>query len=130
MNNFSVIGRLIKIPELRRSSTDRPVMRVDLAINNGKDDTTFLPIKVFGAQAENIAKYLHKGSQVAITGIIKNNNWEQDGVKHYDYNFIARTVEFLSGKPEEKKENKDIENSQAFTDFGDSLEMTEEDIAF
>ena len=138
MNNFNVIGRITQKPVLEYTRENKGVVKLNLAIRNSKDDTTFLPIKVFGKQAENIEKYCDKGTSLAIIGTIKNNNWEKDGIKHYDYTFIAQNVEFLSKstnsttetqttKIEPKKEV--FDNEQVFADFGDLTEF-DDDIAF
>ena len=138
MNSLSIVGRLTKNPELRYTESNKAVMRIDIAINNGKDDTTFLPITIFGNQAENVHKYCTKGDMLGIEGIIKNHNWEDDkGNKHYDYSFIANRVEFLSTKGNSTTDTKKLENEpkkesmeEVFADFGDSIEISDDDIAF
>lgn len=139
MNSFNVIGRITKPINLEYTKSGKPAIKLNLAINNTKEDTTFLTIKVFGKQAENISKYCTKGSQLAITGTIRNNNYEDDkGNKHYEYSFIGQNIEFLSKSTnsttepkkviiEPKKES--IDNTQVYADFGDELEF-DEDIGF
>ena len=106
MNNlFMVIGRLTKDTELRYTKESKPVCEVNIAVNNDKDDTTFLPITIFGAVAETTNKYCHKGDLISATGMIKNNNYEdKEGNKRYGYSFIASRVSFLSTKKEDKEE--------------------------
>ena len=139
MNNFNVVGRLTKKPELTYTKENKAITKINLAIRNGKDDTTFLTIKVFGVQAENVSKYCTKGSQLAITGTIRNNNYEDDKRnKHYEYSFIGQNIEFLSKSTnsttedknvlnEPKKESKD--NTQVYADFGSLLD-DDEDMPF
>ena len=136
MNSFNVIGRITKPINLEYTKTGKPAIKLNLAINNTKDDATFLLIKVFGKQAENISKYCTKGSQLAIIGTIRNNNYEdKDGNKRFEYSFIGQNVEFLSNKGNsttevEKPQNEPKNNSdQIFADFGDSLEF-DDDIGF
>ena len=137
MNSFNIIGRITKPINLEYTKTGKPAIKLNLAINNTKEDTTFLIIKVFGKQAENISKYCTKGSQLAITGTIRNNNYEdKDGNKHFEYSFIGQNVEFLSNKGNsttevEKPLNEPKNNSdQIFADFGDNLEIDDSDVAF
>ena len=139
MNSFSIIGRLTKKPELRYTSENKAITKIDMAIRNGKDDTTFLPITIFGKQGENVEKYCDKGSLIAVNGKIYNNNYEdKEGNRHYGYNFIGHTIEFLSNKgnytTEDKKSVTEAKNESkeedVFAEFGDSIEMTESDIAF
>lgn len=144
MNKFQVIGRYTSDPELRYTKDNKPVASFTIAINNGKDkngneDTTFIKISVFGATAENIGKYSKKGDLILVDGIIKNNNYEDDkGNKHYDYQFIANRVEFLSratsNTPKEKQAKKEPKNSglddSIFADFGNKIDIDEKDLAF
>ena len=136
-NNFIFIGRLTKSPELRYTSSNKAVTQIDLAVQNGKDDVTFLPITLFGNIAENVCKYCKKGDQVGFQGIVKNHNWEDTkGNKHYDYTFMANRMSFLQTKTNNQQESKQAENvkkstdEQIYADFGDSIEISEDDIAF
>lgn len=136
-NNFFFIGRLTKNPELRYTSSNKAVAQVDLAIANTKDDVTFVPITLFGNIAENVCKYCEKGDQVGFQGIVKNHNWEDSkGVKHYDYTFMANRMSFLQTKTNNQQEPKQAENvkkstdEQIYADFGDSIEISDDDIAF
>ena len=140
MNNFNIAGRIVKEPVIKYTKDNKSVMSLDIAINNAKDDTTFLPITIFNKQAEIVSQYCHKGDMLGITGTIKNHNWEDDkGNKHYDYTFIANRVEFLSSKSNSSSEtqttkieskNESIDNTQIYADFGDSIEISDDDIAF
>lgn len=136
-NNFIFIGRLTKNPELRYTSSNKAVTQIDLAVQNGKDDVTFVPITLFGNIAENVHKYCEKGDQVGFQGIVKNHNWEDNkGNKHYDYTFMANRMSFLQTKANNQQELKQTENvkkstdEQIYADFGDSIEISDDDIAF
>ena len=135
MNNFNVIGRLSKTPELRYTKDNKAVCEINIAINN-INDTTFLPITFFNKQAENISKYCDKGSQVGVIGMIKNHNWDdKDGNKHYDYTFIGQNIEFLSKMTNTTTEPKkakiepknDLLSEDIFKEFGESIEIDEEE---
>ena len=136
-NNFIFIGRLTKSPELRYTSSNKAVAQVDLAIQNSKDDTTFVPITLFEKMAENVCKYCEKGDLIGFQGSVKNHNWEDNkGNKHYDYTFMANRMSFLQTKTNNQQEPKQAENvkksteEQIYADFGDSIEISEDDIAF
>ena len=136
-NNFFFIGRLTRNPELKYTSSNRAVAQVDLAIANTKDDTTFVPITLFEKMAENVHKYCEKGDLIGFQGCVKNHNWEDSkGVKHYDYTFMANRMSFLQTKTNNQQEPKQAENvkkstdEQIYADFGDSIEISDDDIAF
>ena len=136
-NNFFFIGRLTRDPELRYTSSNKAVTQIDLAIQNGKDDTTFVPITLFEKMAENVCKYCEKGDLIGFQGSVKNHNWKDNkGNKHYDYTFVANRMSFLQTKTNNQQEPKQAENvkkstdEQIYADFGDSIEISDDDIAF
>lgn len=136
-NNFFFIGRLTRNPELKYTSSNKAVAQVDLAIANTKDDTTFVPITLFEKMAENVCKYCEKGDLIGFQGSVKNHNWEDNkGNKHYDYTFMANRMSFLQTKTNNQQEPKQAENvkkstdEQIYADFGDSIEISDDDIAF
>lgn len=136
-NNFIFIGRLTRSPELRYTSSNKAVTQIDLAVQNGKDDVTFVPITLFEKMAENVCKYCEKGDLIGFQGSVKNHNWEDNkGNKHYDYTFMANRMSFLQTKTNNQQEPKQAENvkkstdEQIYADFGDSIEISDDDIAF
>ena len=131
MNKFIITGRLTRNPELRYTSNNVAITELNLAINNKKDDTTFLTIKLFNKTAETCNEYLKKGDLIGVEGNIKNNNYEDEtGKMHYRTDFIGNKIEFLSmKKKEEVKEEKQDRNS-VFEEFGKSIEIEENDLPF
>lgn len=135
MNSFTVIGRLTSDPETRYTKDNKPVATFNVAINNSKEDTTFLPITTFGKTAELIDKYTQKGDMLAISGMIKNNNWEdKEGQKRRDYSFLGNNITFLSTKKgqettvqgnDKPKKDEKLPN-EVFEQFGESIEFSED----
>lgn len=63
---------------------------------NGEIPRGYLPVKTFKNRAENCAKYLSKGSKVAIEGPVQTYSYEaQDGSKRYGFEIVATEVMFL-----------------------------------
>lgn len=82
---FTGIGRLTADPELRFSASGVAVARIALAFNSRKrqDDGTWVDDKVFFIRAtafrqlaENAAETLHKGVEVAVSGRLETEQWE------------------------------------------------------
>ena len=141
MNSWQGIGRLTKDPELRYTDKNIAICSFTIAINRINEESDFIPIKVFNKLAENSFKYLKKGSLVGIVGNIKTSNYEKDGKKIYKTEIIANSVEFLSNntnsQEKEKQAKKDTQNSvkndisdEVFKEFGESIEISENQIAF
>ena len=63
-----------------------------------KDDTTFVPIVVWGPQAENCANYLSKGRQIAVDGRLRIDSFEtEEGERRKVAEVVADSVQFLGG---------------------------------
>ena len=128
MNHYVCLGRIINKIELRYTTSNKAVAKVTLAINNGKDDTSFIPITFFDKMAENVSKYCDKGTMIAVHATVRNCNWkDKEGKKHYDYNFVANKVTFISNKTKEivEEKNEEIKNHDPFQEFGDMIEVTD-----
>jgi single-strand DNA-binding protein len=58
----------------------------------------YYDVTVFGRQGENAARYLQKGSSVAIAGKLQWREWEHDGVKRQTVEILANEVQFVGGR--------------------------------
>ena len=126
MNILCLVGRITKDLELRYTTNNKAVVNIPLAINNGKDDTTFIDIVVYGNVAETTHKYCKKGDLIGAQATIKNNNWtDSNGNKHYDYKFMGYKVTFLSTKKNEDNNQSEQANnvSDPFSEFGEQIEI-------
>lgn len=135
MNNFIGIGNLTKDPELRYTKENIPVASFSIAINRQKEGVDYIPIKVFGTQAENCKKYLVKGSKVAIDGRIQTSSYEKDEKKYYTTEIKANRVMFLSNNTNtSKSEEKPLEQAKnsatsedIYKEFGKDIEISDDD---
>ena len=150
MNKALLVGRITTKPELRTTSSGIPFTRFSVAINrpftnNGERTADFINILVWRKQAENVCNFLDKGSQVAIEGRIQTRNYDgADGKKVYVTEVVADNFEFLETKGQKTSTpmsdvSNDIEYSNApstnvsdepYIDFGDTIELSDDDIAF
>lgn len=119
MNVVTIIGNLTKDPELRSRDT-MSICRFTVAVNDRKknqqtgeweDNTSYIPVVVFGRQADNCDRFLSKGRKVAVNGRIQTGSYtKQDGTKVYTTDVIANNVEFLNAQdsgnwpPKEQRE--------------------------
>jgi len=103
MNKVVLIGRLTKDPELRFTpGSGAAVTTLTLAVDKyntktGQREADFVPVVVWGKQAESTANYMSKGSQMAISGRIQTRSYDaKDGTKRYVTEVVATEVQFLS----------------------------------
>lgn len=105
MNRVLLIGNTTKAPEYQQTNSGVSVCKFNIAVNrnytdaSGNRETDFINIVTWRGLADNCAKYLTKGSKVAVCGSIQNRTYEdKNGVKRYITEVLATDVEFLSAK--------------------------------
>lgn len=115
--------RLTKEVEIRYGQTNNvPIANLNVAINNGKDDTTFLNLVAFGKLAEICTQYLNKGSLIEVIFTIKNNNYkDKDGKTVYKESYILEDVKFLSSNKKEAQQDEDALFTESYDNTDDEL---------
>lgn len=99
MNQVILIGRLTKAPEHRTTQSGTSVTTMQLAVSRkfDREKTDFFTVVAWRQQADNCAKYLEKGQQVAVIGELQTRSWEaNDGSKRYATEVQAQEIEFLA----------------------------------
>lgn len=101
MNSINVIGRLGRDPQTNSAGT---VASFSIAVQRqfknkqtNEYETDWFNCKAFGKTAELIQSYFAKGSQIAFTGHLQNNNYEKDdGTKVYSNEIVVDSITFIS----------------------------------
>lgn len=131
MNNVSLIGRLTRDPDIKYTSNDKAVANMTLAVNrDNKNEADFIRISAFGKTAEICGKYLSKGRQVGIQGVIRTGSYKRDdGTTVYTTDVWAIRIDLLGGG-HKKNENESSVNTAYEQDNANEFEQTDEDIPF
>lgn len=149
MNKVILIGRLARDPEMRTTSSGISMTRFTIAVSRpfntseGNQQTDFINCITWRRQAENVAKYCSKGSQIAIEGRIQVGSYDaQDGTKRYTTDVVCDNVTFLGSKAtntnfSNDNNQMDITELQTtdvsedpFKDFGDEIALSDDDLPF
>lgn len=107
MNKVVLIGNLTKDVEMATTNSGKNVARFTIAVSrryanaDGEREADFLNIVAWNTLAENCAKYLQKGSKVAVSGAIQTRSYESEEDKRYITEIIADEVEFVGAKKEQ-----------------------------
>ena len=86
MNKAFIVGRLTRPPEARTTSSGVSVTTFTVAVTrrNNREEADFLNIVTWRGLADNCAKYLVQGQQVAVVGEIRTRSYEaNDGSRRY-----------------------------------------------
>lgn len=108
MNRAILAGRLGRDPEGRETRAGS-VVTMSIATNERRkegdqwvDAVEWHRVVCFGRTAENVEKYLAKGSQCIVEGRIKTSTWEKDGETKYRTEIVAERVEFVGSSSGER----------------------------
>ena len=104
VNKFIAIGNLGRDPELRHTQTGKTVTNFSLAVQGGKTAdgylTEWIDVVCWEKLADNVVKFLSKGSKVYVEGRIATRKWEdKNGQERYTTECIAHEVKFLDPRP-------------------------------
>ena len=99
MNKAFIVGRLTRPPEARTTPNGVSVTTFTVAVTRrmNREEADFLTIVTWRGLADNCAKYLVQGQQVAVVGEIRTRSYEaKDGSRRYVTEIQADDVEFLA----------------------------------
>ena len=153
MNRVELVGRLSRDPELRHTSSGTAVCQINVAVSRraaqgNEPSADFINVVVWDKQAENVARYLAKGRQVAVEGRIQTRSYDNnEGKKTYITEVVANNVEFLGSSndtprqqnipeenpfdsmPVDEPETASVDNDP-FASFGERVEVSDNDLPF
>lgn len=164
MNKVILIGRLARDPEMRTTGSGTTMTRFTIAVNRpfnpqnnaNQPQADFIGCIAWRRQAENIAKFCTKGSQVAVEGRVQTGSYDgQDGQRHYTTDIVCDNVTFLGARsngssegmpypsPNETSlsqpmptynEPQDLPSTDIsedpFKDFGEEISLSDDDLPF
>ena len=112
LNQCQFIGRLSADPEQRFMPNGKAVTSFSIAVGSQWKDKSgdkqesveWVNITAFDKLGEICGQWLKKGSQVFISGKMKTDKYEKDGVTKYSTKIIAQDMQMLGGKREESSE--------------------------
>lgn len=106
INRVMVTGNLTRDPEVRSTQSGMAIMRLGVAVNDRRknnqtgeweDVPNFIDCVMFGTRAENVSRYIRKGSKVAIEGKLRWSQWEdKQGGKRSKIEVVVDDLEFMS----------------------------------
>ena len=148
MNRVCLNGRLTKDIDLRYTQNNVPIVQFTLAVQrkfknqNGDYESDFINCVAYKKTAELMNEWLKKGDLIGIEGRIQTRSYDdKNGKKVYVTEVIVENVEFLATKKKEYEKDpmageikiepvKQKLSDDVFSDFGNSIEITDEEIAF
>ena len=119
LNHITIMGRMVRDPELRRTGSGVAVASFTLAVDRdfsgkegGEKETDFIDCVAWRQTGEFVSKYFAKGSMAVVSGRLQIRSWtDKEGNKRRTAEVVADNVYFGDSK-------RGSDNSSAPTSYG------------
>lgn len=100
MNNFSGIGRIVRDAKKCNGVVNSLLAIKRIYKSNDNQTADFIPLTLFGHQADNFDRLTSKGDKIGIDGSIKTSKYaDENGEVHYGWSVVVNHFYLLSSKP-------------------------------
>ena len=123
LNHITIMGRLTRDPELRRTGSGVAVSNFTVAVDrdySGKDggekETDFIDCVAWRQTGEFVSKYFTKGRMAVVSGRLQIRSWtDNDGNKRRTAEVVADNVYFGDSKREESSGAFNYHDTQTYS---------------
>lgn len=129
LNTITIMGRMTRDPELRRTESGIAVASFavacerDYAPQGGEKETDFINVVCWRSTAEFVDKYFSKGRMAVVSGRLQIRDWtDKEGNKRRSAEILADRVYFGDSKH-------DNDSHEAKSDFTE-VQGNEDDLPF
>ena len=104
LNTITIMGRLTRDPELRRTGTGVAVANFTVAVDRdfaqgGKKETDFIDCVAWRQTGEFVSKYFSKGKMIVVNGRLEIRSWkDKDGNSRKTAEIVAANCYFCESK--------------------------------
>ena len=142
LNRITVMGRLVRDPELKTTTNGTPVTSFALACDrdfkngNGEKETDFIDVVAFRSTAEFICRNFARGKMAVVSGRLQIRNYtDKDNIKRKAAEIVCDAIYFGDSKVIEENANAPYNanltpysgNQQDYSDF---TEVKNDDLPF
>lgn len=140
LNRVVLVGRLTKDPEFRTTQNGVSVATFTLAVNRtftnaqGEREADFINCVTFRKQADNVNRFLSKGSLAGVDGRMQSRSYEnQDGKRVFVTEAVCESVQFLEPKNNQSNNQPQQQSGQAQSannPFGNGADISDDSLPF
>ena len=129
LNHIVIMGRLTRDPELRSTQSGVSVASFTVAVNrrktanNQNPEADFFNVNAWRVLGENAARFLTKGSKVAVVGRVSLKTWDNNGKHGASLEVYADDIEYLS-----KRVSDPVETPTPPVDARTGMQVVETDV--
>ena len=126
LNHITIMGRLTRDPELRRTGSGVAVASFTLAVDrdfgkneNGERETDFIDCVAWRQTGEFVSKYFTKGRMAVVSGRLQIRGWtDKDGNKRRTAEVVADNVYFGDSRRDGETSGNTYSAAPAAPSFG------------
>lgn len=117
LNHITIMGRLTRDPELRRTQSGTAVASFTLAVDrdyqkDGEKETDFIDCVAWRSTAEFVSRYFTKGRMAVVSGRLQIRPWtDKDGNKRRSAEVVADSVYFGDSKKSEQQDFQELDGA-------------------
>lgn len=130
LNHITIMGRLTKDVELRRTNSGTAVSSFTLAVDRdfapkeGEKETDFIDCTAWKHTAEFVSKYFGKGRVAVVDGRLQMRKWtDKEGNKRVSAEVVADHVYFGDSKKSDNGFSDNGIGDNAVADYKDDFEL-------
>ena len=128
LNHITIMGRLTRDPELRRTGSGVAVASFSVAVDrdfgrneNGEKETDFIDCVAWRNTAEFVSKYATKGRMVVVSGRLQIRSWtDKEGNKRRTAEVVAENCYFGDSKRDDQSGSSYGGNASGGNNYGSS----------
>ena len=136
LNHITIMGRLVRDPELRRTGSGIAVASFRVAVDRdyapkdgGEKKADFIDCVAWRQTGEFISKYFTKGRMIVVDGRLEMRDWtDKEGNKRRTYEVVADNVYF--GDSKKDGGNSTAANPTGYNQFSDMNDDYEDDLPY
>lgn len=106
MNRVEITGNLTRDPQVKLTTNGNTILSFSVAVNERQrnasgeweDYPNYIDCVMFGNRAESVARYMAKGSKVAVAGKLHQSRWEKDGQRRSRVEVYVDDIDPMSPK--------------------------------
>ena len=145
LNVITLVGRLTRDPELRRTNSGTSVGAFTIACDdgrkgpNGEKQTLFMDCTVFGPQADTLMKFWRKGNLIGVYGRLVSRKYvNSQGANVTAYSVNCDRIEFVESAAMQGGTGTEMPMDPGFSQVSpvsekqnvESLDVTDDDLPF
>ena len=126
LNHITIMGRLVRDPELRTTQAGVSVTSFTVAVDRdfggrdgGERQTDFIDCVAWRSTGEFVSKYFHKGSMIVVSGRLQSRKWQdRDGNNRTSWEINADNVYFGESRRDGDSGRSDSFSGNSFSSSG------------